>query len=117
MIKRTQFFLLAACLLIWTVWAVWQQRTARVTSARIVRLAGSPPRAEVELAFTAGPRPACLLVDVHGEQGSGSSSVYGEHDTIMVLLDGPLGAHHTVAVAASSRVLGRLRTSAQAFVG
>jgi len=115
--KRTPTFLLAACLFIWTAWAVGQQRTARVASATVVRVAGSPPRAEVALAFTAGLRPACLIVDVQGEQGSGSTTVYGDHDTITVVLGGPPGAHHTVTITASSRVLGHLQSSAQVFTG
>ena len=113
--KRTDSFVLATALLAWAAWGVWQQRTARVTSATVVRVTGSPPKADIRLTFTAGPRPACVLVDVRGEYSEGSSTVYGERDTIQVILDSPLRAQHTVTVTASSRIFGCLRTSTQVF--
>ncbi|MBC8159858.1 MAG: hypothetical protein H7Z42_01450 [Roseiflexaceae bacterium] len=107
--------LLALAMLALAGWAAWQQRTARVIGARATQLDGPPARAEVVLSFSSGPRPASLIVDLHGQSGPGSSTIAGDEDMAMVPISGPLGSHHTITVTASSRIGGRLFTRTSTF--
>lgn len=108
--------LLACVVAMLLLGALVRARPARLLSARVTALsAGEVPLASVALAYSPGTRPVSVIIDVEGQQSTGSATIDGEQLFVTIPLIGRARDGYHIRATVAHRMLGRVRINTQEF--